>query len=157
MPDEALAADMYELTQEKCAAAGLPAYGVSNHAREGHACRHNLASWRGGDYFGIGPGAHGRVPRSRTGGDRGIAKPRHGSKALSVAATVCRKSVYCRPKTCMPKPYCWVCVWLRVCPCRGLRPQACRSTAPHCGPARRRPDCREPAQSGGDAGRTLVA
>ena len=61
MPDEALAAEMYELTQETCAAAGLPAYEVSNHARDGHACRHNLASWRGGDYFGIGPGAHGRV------------------------------------------------------------------------------------------------
>lgn len=76
MPDEALAADMYELTQEKCAAAGLPAYEVSNHAREGHACRHNLASWRGGDYFGIGPGAHGRV---RTGQGRvateALAKP----------------------------------------------------------------------------------
>ena len=61
MPDEALAADMYELTQDLCAAAGLPAYEVSNHAREGHACRHNLASWRGGDYLGIGPGAHGRM------------------------------------------------------------------------------------------------
>ena len=61
MPDEALSADMYELTQDMCAAAGLPAYEVSNHAREGHACRHNMASWRGGDYLGIGPGAHGRV------------------------------------------------------------------------------------------------
>ena len=61
MPDEALAADMYELTQDLCAAAGLPAYEVSNHAREGHACHHNLANWRGGDYLGIGPGAHGRV------------------------------------------------------------------------------------------------
>ena len=61
MPDEALAADMYDLTQETCATANLPAYEVSNHAREGHACLHNLASWRGGDYFGIGPGAHGRV------------------------------------------------------------------------------------------------
>ena len=76
MPDEALAADMYELTQEKCAAGGLPAYEVSNHARKGHACRHNLASWRGDDYFGIGPGAHGRL---RTGQGReateALAKP----------------------------------------------------------------------------------
>ena len=65
MPDEALAADMYELTQETCATANLPAYEVSNHAREGHACLHNLANWRGGDYFGIGPGAHGRVSTSQ--------------------------------------------------------------------------------------------
>ena len=60
-PDEDVAAALYEVTQELTAAAGLPAYEVSNHAAAGHACRHNVASWRGGDYLGIGPGAHGRV------------------------------------------------------------------------------------------------
>jgi oxygen-independent coproporphyrinogen-3 oxidase len=42
------------------AAAGIPAYEVSNHARPGAASRHNLAYWTYGDYAGIGPGAHGR-------------------------------------------------------------------------------------------------
>jgi oxygen-independent coproporphyrinogen-3 oxidase len=58
---EGLAADLYAATQEALAAAGLPAYEVSNHARPGAECRHNLAVWRGGDYVGIGPGAHGRI------------------------------------------------------------------------------------------------
>ena len=61
LPGEDLAADMYEDTQELCAAAGLPAYEVSNHARPGAASRHNLIYWRAGDYAGIGPGAHGRL------------------------------------------------------------------------------------------------
>jgi coproporphyrinogen III oxidase-like Fe-S oxidoreductase len=52
---------MYEITQEMCAAAGLPAYEVSNHARPGAESRHNLIYWRGGDWAGIGPGAHGRL------------------------------------------------------------------------------------------------
>ena len=42
-------------------APGLPAYEISNHARPGAECRHNLAYWRYEDYLGIGPGAHGRV------------------------------------------------------------------------------------------------
>jgi coproporphyrinogen III oxidase-like Fe-S oxidoreductase len=52
---------MYDLTQEICHAAGLPAYEVSNHASDMAQSRHNLIYWRGGDYVGIGPGAHGRV------------------------------------------------------------------------------------------------
>jgi oxygen-independent coproporphyrinogen-3 oxidase len=43
------------------AAAGLPAYEISNHAQPGEECRHNLTYWRYGDYVGIGPGAHGRL------------------------------------------------------------------------------------------------
>jgi oxygen-independent coproporphyrinogen-3 oxidase len=55
------AAALYELTQEICAAAGFPAYEISNHARgEGARARHNLIYWRAGDWAGIGPGAHGR-------------------------------------------------------------------------------------------------
>ncbi|HHS94488.1 MAG TPA: coproporphyrinogen III oxidase [Rhodobacterales bacterium] len=61
LPGEDLSADMFFLTQEMCAEAGLPAYEVSNHAKEGQESRHNLIYWRGGDYVGIGPGAHGRL------------------------------------------------------------------------------------------------
>ena len=61
LPDDDLSADMYALTQDLCDAAGMPAYEVSNHARPGSESRHNLIYWRGGDYVGIGPGAHGRL------------------------------------------------------------------------------------------------
>jgi oxygen-independent coproporphyrinogen-3 oxidase len=61
VPDEDLARDLYDLTQTVCADAGLPAYEVSNHARLGAECRHNLVYWRGDDYAGVGPGAHGRL------------------------------------------------------------------------------------------------
>jgi putative oxygen-independent coproporphyrinogen III oxidase len=61
LPDEDLARDLYDLTQTICFDAGLPAYEISNHARPGAECRHNLVYWRGHDYAGIGPGAHGRL------------------------------------------------------------------------------------------------
>lgn len=61
LPSEDLAADMYELTQELCGAAGFNPYEVSNHARPGAESRHNLVYWRYGDYIGLGPGAHGRI------------------------------------------------------------------------------------------------
>lgn len=61
LPHEDLSADLYELTQEICDRAGLLAYEVSNHAKEGKESRHNLIYWRAGDYVGIGPGAHGRI------------------------------------------------------------------------------------------------
>jgi putative oxygen-independent coproporphyrinogen III oxidase len=60
-PDEALARALYDVTQEVCGAQGLPAYEISNHARIGAECRHNLVYWRGDEYAGIGPGAHGRL------------------------------------------------------------------------------------------------
>jgi oxygen-independent coproporphyrinogen-3 oxidase len=66
LPDEDASADMYEITQEMCDAAGLPAYEVSNHARPDAWSRHNLIYWRGGDYGGVGPGAHGRLTRLGT-------------------------------------------------------------------------------------------
>ncbi|WP_415926734.1 radical SAM family heme chaperone HemW [Devosia rhizosphaerae] len=61
MPNEDLAADFYELTQDLTAAAGMPAYEISNHAVPGQESRHNLLYWRYGEYAGIGPGAHGRL------------------------------------------------------------------------------------------------
>jgi putative oxygen-independent coproporphyrinogen III oxidase len=58
---------LYQITQEICLDRGLPAYEVSNHARPGAECRHNLTYWRYGEYAGVGPGAHGRLvaPRGR--------------------------------------------------------------------------------------------
>jgi len=61
VPDEDLARDLYDLTQTICSKAGLPSYEISNHARPGAECRHNLVYWRGHDYAGVGPGAHGRL------------------------------------------------------------------------------------------------
>ncbi|PCD76650.1 radical SAM family heme chaperone HemW [Pseudothioclava arenosa] len=61
LPDDALASDMYLITQDICSSHGLPAYEISNHARPGAESRHNLVYWRYGDYLGIGPGAHGRL------------------------------------------------------------------------------------------------
>jgi putative oxygen-independent coproporphyrinogen III oxidase len=61
LPDDDLGRDLYDLTLDDCASAGLPAYEVSNHARPGAECRHNLVYWRYGEYAGIGPGAHGRL------------------------------------------------------------------------------------------------
>ena len=61
LPSDNLASEMFNATQDICAAAGLNAYEVSNHAKSGAECRHNLIYWRYGDYVGIGPGAHGRL------------------------------------------------------------------------------------------------
>ena len=60
-PDENTARALYDVTQEVCASQGLPAYEISNHARPGAACKHNLVYWRGEEYAGIGPGAHARI------------------------------------------------------------------------------------------------
>ncbi|MDZ4111603.1 MAG: radical SAM family heme chaperone HemW [Brevundimonas sp.] len=76
-PDEDQAAALYETTQAVLERAGFEAYEVSNHAR-GEAARsaHNLHVWRGGDYLGVGPGAHGRLTlqgvRTATVAQRGI-------------------------------------------------------------------------------------
>jgi oxygen-independent coproporphyrinogen-3 oxidase len=64
--DADIAAELFELTQDRTAAAGLPAYEISNHAAPGHESRHNLTYWRYGDYAGVGPGAHGRRLGTRT-------------------------------------------------------------------------------------------
>lgn len=81
LPDEELAAKLFEETRSIAAAAGLRAYEVSNHARTGCESRHNLTYWRMDDYVGIGPGAHGRLG--------GVATARH-KKPENWLATVDR-------------------------------------------------------------------
>jgi oxygen-independent coproporphyrinogen-3 oxidase len=76
VPDEDTGAVLYEITQEMTAAAGLPAYEVSNHAAAGNECRHNLLYWRYGEYAGVGPGAHGRLVDA-SGARRAIVTERH--------------------------------------------------------------------------------
>jgi oxygen-independent coproporphyrinogen-3 oxidase len=61
IPDEAVARALYDVTQDVCAKQGLPSYEISNHARPGAECKHNLVYWRGQEYAGIGPGAHARL------------------------------------------------------------------------------------------------
>ncbi|WP_419828213.1 radical SAM family heme chaperone HemW [Sphingomonas sp.] len=65
-PDPDLGAALFEATRAATAAAGRPAYEVSNHAAPGAESRHNLAYWRYRDYLGVGPGAHGRRGRAAT-------------------------------------------------------------------------------------------
>jgi putative oxygen-independent coproporphyrinogen III oxidase len=61
VPNDDIARALYDTTQDVCAAHGLPAYEISNHARPGAECRHNLVYWRAHEYAGVGPGAHGRL------------------------------------------------------------------------------------------------
>ena len=79
VPDDDTGAALYEATQQRLAAAGLPAYEISNHARPGAECRHNLAYWRYEDYLGVGPGAHGRV--TTAGGFRLATQQRRAPEA----------------------------------------------------------------------------
>ncbi len=83
--DDDNAATLYELTQDRSSAAGMPAYEISNHAQPGDESRHNLSYWRYDDYIGIGPGAHGRRLNSATQRHKkpenflsGIARNAHG-------------------------------------------------------------------------------
>ena len=76
--DPELGAQLYEATQSVLERLGFEAYEVSNHARGlGSRSRHNLVYWRGQDYIGVGPGAHGRLPseggRLATEAARGVA------------------------------------------------------------------------------------
>jgi oxygen-independent coproporphyrinogen-3 oxidase len=83
--DADASAALFELTDDMTAAAGLPSYEISNHARAGRESRHNLTYWRYGDYAGVGPGAHGRRLGMRSVRHRkpenflrSIARNRHG-------------------------------------------------------------------------------
>lgn len=61
LPDENLAADFYELTNNITSDYGLSLYEISNYAKADFECKHNLVYWQSGDYLGIGAGAHSRV------------------------------------------------------------------------------------------------
>ena len=84
LPDDDLAADMYQLTQELTSSAEFGAYEISNHAQPGAESRHNLIYWQSGDWVGIGPGAHGRLTingvRSAT---EAVRSPRQWLDAVS--------------------------------------------------------------------------
>jgi putative oxygen-independent coproporphyrinogen III oxidase len=84
-PDADTQRALWDVTQEVTARAGLPAYEVSNHARPGAECRHNLVYWRYGEYAGVGPGAHGRIITPR--GRRAQAAERHPEMWLTVVET----------------------------------------------------------------------
>jgi len=77
--------ELWDVTQEATIRAGLPAYEVSNHARPGGECRHNLLYWRYGEYAGIGPGAHGRLDTPS--GRRAQATEKHPEMWLTCVET----------------------------------------------------------------------
>jgi len=85
VPDEDLAARLFDLTQELTGAAGLDAYEVSNHARRGEESRHNLVYWRYGEYAGVGPGAHARIGDAA--GYRALANEKHPETWLELIGT----------------------------------------------------------------------
>ena len=66
LPKDSTSVEFYNLTQTICDANNLPAYEISNHAKKGHECQHNITYWRGLSFLGIGPGAHGRVDIKNT-------------------------------------------------------------------------------------------
>lgn len=61
IPKESEAYDLYVLTHKMTESHGFNAYEISNYAKEGQECQHNLTYWHYGDYIGVGPGAHGRI------------------------------------------------------------------------------------------------
>jgi len=81
VPDDDTGRALYDTTQAVCAAAGLPAYEISNHARPGAECRHNLVYWRAQEYAGVGPGAHGRLNIGRL----DIGRPDSGGERRATA------------------------------------------------------------------------
>ncbi len=85
LPDNDAQRALWDLTQEATIRAGLPAYEVSNHARPGAECLHNLIYWRYGEYAGVGPGAHGRINTAR--GRRAQATERHPEMWLTCVET----------------------------------------------------------------------
>lgn len=82
IPDDDAAGELWEATQQRLMAAGMPGYEISNHARAGQESRHNLVYWRYGDFLGVGPGAHGRITR----GDTKMATRQHKAPETWLAA-----------------------------------------------------------------------
>jgi oxygen-independent coproporphyrinogen-3 oxidase len=65
MPNDDLMADMYLLVDQMCNDAGLNWYELSNWAKPGKECLHNIAYWKSANWWGLGPGAHSHVDRKR--------------------------------------------------------------------------------------------
>ena len=78
--DDERARILFDTTRETCDRFGLPAYEISNHARPGAECRHNLLYWRYGEYAGVGPGAHARLLTQK--GRMALSTERHPEKRL---------------------------------------------------------------------------
>ena len=78
--DDERARILFDTTRETCDRFGLPAYEISNHARPGAECRHNLLYWRYGEYAGVGPGAHARLLTQK--GRMALSTERHPEKWL---------------------------------------------------------------------------
>ncbi|HUR27721.1 MAG TPA: hypothetical protein VM509_06010 [Planctomycetota bacterium] len=70
---EELELELFEIVRAMTHDAGLDAYEISNYARAGHACEHNINYWRNGPYLGIGPSAVSRVGGTRRGNTKGVA------------------------------------------------------------------------------------
>ncbi len=85
MPDDDLAADMYEYMTEAMTKYGYEQYEISNWAKPGYACRHNLQYWRNLPYIGLGPGAHGYAGGSRY---DTLLMPQRYIKAMSASHTL---------------------------------------------------------------------
>ena len=86
LPNEDLAVDLWNATQDLTGRAGLPRYETSNHGRLGAESRHNSIYWNGGDWVGIGPGAHGRISDKMV--RRAIATERMPGRWLELVETV---------------------------------------------------------------------
>jgi len=94
--DDDTQADYYAAADAALSAAGYAWYEVSNWAKPGHECRHNLAYWRSGNWWGLGPGAHSHVegvrwwnvrhPRDYTARLQAGASPAQGREHLDEAA-----------------------------------------------------------------------
>ena len=65
MPDDDLMADMYLMVDQLCELRGLTWYELSNWAKPGHECRHNIAYWENKNWWGLGPGAHSHLDGKR--------------------------------------------------------------------------------------------
>jgi putative oxygen-independent coproporphyrinogen III oxidase len=63
---EKLSRDLYFLTGEITKKHGIPLYEVSNYAKKGYECKHNMNYWKSGEWIGIGAGAHGRILNPNT-------------------------------------------------------------------------------------------
>ena len=83
LPEDQLAGDFYEMTQEIMEKSGMPAYEISNHARSGEESRHNLIYWQSRDYGALGPGAHGRLSENgKRWSARNFRTPEHWLKSV---------------------------------------------------------------------------